>query len=78
MSLFLTSGDNTTDALTGIPIVLGLILITQDGRLLSTQATGEPPGGHNTRPGTDPNGPGNDDPGLPYGYETVPKTGPLF
>ena len=42
-----------------------------------TQTTGEPPGGLNQEPGTDPNAPGNADPGLPYNFVEVPKTGPL-
>lgn len=41
-----------------------------------TQQTGEPPGGLNQRPGTDPNAVGDDDPGLPYYNVVVPKTGP--
>jgi len=31
----------------------------------------------NEQPGTDPNAPGNNDPGLPYGTDEVPETGPL-
>lgn len=77
MSARLTSGMDTTDPLTGIPVVLGLVRITQDGRIRVTQTTGEPPGGRNQEPGTDPNAPGNSDPGLPYGFLTVPNTGPL-
>lgn len=42
-----------------------------------TQQTGEPPLGRNERPGTDPNAPGDDDPGLPYNNINVPETGPL-
>ncbi len=42
-----------------------------------TQQTGEPPLGENEFPGTDPNAPGNDDPGLPYNNTTIPQTGPL-
>jgi hypothetical protein len=42
-----------------------------------TQQTGEPPGGLNEFPGTNFQVPGNDDPGLPYGNEEVPQTGPL-
>lgn len=42
-----------------------------------TQQTGEPNGGLNQLPGTDPNAPGNDDPGLPYDNVVIPKTGPL-
>ena len=42
-----------------------------------TQQTGEPPGGLNEKPGTDPNAPGNSNPGLPYDNVEVPETGPL-
>lgn len=70
------------DPTTGLPIVGG------DNRVTSyddqptansrvTQTTGEPPGGLNQEPGTDPNAPGNDDPGLPYNFDEVPRTGPL-
>ena len=71
------SGSNTVDPITGIPIPLGAIRITENDDYRVTQTTGEPPGGTNTRPGTDPAAPGNDDPGLPYGFTEVPKTGPL-
>lgn len=42
-----------------------------------TQTTGEPPFGLNQEPGTDPNAPGNSNPGLPYNFNEIPKTGPL-
>lgn len=76
-SLRQTSGQNTVDFWTGIPIPEGDTRITQNGKVRSTQQTGEPPGGLNTEPGTDPNAPGNSDPGLPYDNVEVPKTGPL-
>lgn len=75
-----TSGANTVDPVTGIPIVGGDRLETQDDALRVTQQTGEPPGGLNEQPGTDPSVPadiGGDDPGLPYGNDDVPETGPL-
>lgn len=72
-----TSGQNTVDPVTGIPVPGGDVRITQDDNTRVVQQTGEPPGGKNTEPGTDPNAPGNGDPGLPYGNTTVPKTGPL-
>jgi hypothetical protein len=72
-----TSGQNTTDPVTGIPIINGDTRITQADEVRVTQQTGEPPGGLNTQPGTDPNAPGDNDPGLPYDNLTVPKTGPL-
>jgi hypothetical protein len=40
-----------------------------------TQQTGEPAPGLNPLPGTDPNAPGNNDPGLPYENVVVPNTG---
>lgn len=72
-----TSGQNTTDPVTGIPIINGDTRITQDDSVRVTQQTGEPPGGLNTQPGTDPNAPGDNDPGLPYNNTTIPETGPL-
>lgn len=72
-----TSGANTVDPETGIPVVGGAMVITENDDTRVTQTTGEPPGGKNEQPGTDPNAPGNDDPGLPYGFTEVPKTGPL-
>jgi hypothetical protein len=42
------------------------------------QQTGEPYYGLNPEPGTDPNAPGNDDPGLPYENVVVPATGEDF
>jgi hypothetical protein len=72
-----TSGQNTTNAVTGIPVPGGNTRITQNNNTRVTQQTGEPPGGLNQLPGTDPNAPGNNDPGLPYDNTTVPQTGPL-
>lgn len=64
---------------TGIPVPDGDFMVTspdgEDYRV--TQTTGEPPGGLNEEPGTDPNAPGNDDPGVPLGFDEVPETGPL-
>jgi hypothetical protein len=72
-----TSGQNTVDPTTGIPVINGNTRVTQNDSIRVTQQTGEPPGGLNTQPGTDPNAPGDNDPGLPYNNDTVPKTGPL-
>lgn len=107
-----TSGQNTIDPVTGIPIVQGnirgsyttilypngLSLENQQGLLglenssydaigleesnpdlylRVTQQTGEPPYGTNQLPGTNFQVPGDDDPGLPYENEVIPKTGPL-
>jgi hypothetical protein len=69
------------DPQTGLPISGGNFRITQDDNNRVTQQTGEPPGGLNTEPGTDPVIPaslGGNDPGLPYNNTQVPKTGPLY
>lgn len=71
-----TSGQNTVDPVTGIPVIGGNVRITQDDKNRVTQQTGEAPGGLNQEPGTDPNAPGNNNPGLPYNNTQVPKTGP--
>ena len=74
------SGDNATDENTGIPVPGGDLRITEDDGQRVTQETGEAPGGTNQEPGTDPKVPddvGGDDPGLPYGFDEVPQTGPL-
>ena len=49
-----TSGENTIDPLTGIPVILGSVRVTQSGRIRVLQTTGEPPGGLNTQPGVPP------------------------
>jgi hypothetical protein len=75
-----TSGQNTTDPTTGIPVIAGDTRATEDDKLRVTQQTGEAPGGLNQQPGTDPTVPdaaGGNDPGLPYGSDVVPQTGPL-
>ena len=72
-----TSGQNTTAPWVGIPVPGGDVRITQDDSKRVTQQTGEAPFGKNERPGTDPAAPGDADPGLPYGYDEVPETGPL-
>ena len=72
-----TSGENTTDPITGIPVILGSVRTTQDGSIRVAQTTGEPPGGQNQEPGTSTLPPNPNDPGLPWGFLTVPKTGPL-
>ena len=72
-----TSGQNTVDPITGIPIPGNIGRATQDGNVRVTQQTGAPPGSLNQQPGTDPNAPGDANPGLPYDNTTVPETGPL-
>ena len=71
------SGYNTTDARTGIPVPGGALRDTQSGALRTTQQTGAPPYSLNQLPGTDPNAPGDADPGLPYNNTDVPETGPI-
>jgi hypothetical protein len=71
-----TSGQNTVDPTTNIPVINGNTRITQDSQTRVTQQTGEPPGGLNQQPGTDPNAPGDTSPGLPYNDTQVPETGP--
>jgi hypothetical protein len=72
-----TTQGNTVNAQTGIPVPGGDTRITQDDKIRVTQQTGGAQGSLNEEPGTDPNAPGNNDPGLPYDNTTVPKTGPL-
>jgi len=50
-----TSGQNTVNPTTGIPIPGNTLRITENDDFRVTQQTGEPPGGKNTLPGTDPN-----------------------
>jgi hypothetical protein len=68
---------NTVNARTGIPVYGGETRTLMDNNTRVTQQTGFADGSLNTRPGTDPNAPGDNDPGLPYGNVDVPKTGPL-
>lgn len=72
-----TSGQNSVDPTTGLPVIGGNNRITQSNGNRVTQQTGEAPGGTNTQPGTDPNAPGNSNPGLPYDNTSVPNTGSL-
>jgi hypothetical protein len=72
-----TSGQDTVDARTGIPVPGDVLRITQDDKFRVTQQTGEPPHGTNQTPGTDPNAPGNSSPGLPLENLVVPATGLL-
>lgn len=70
-----TSGQNSVNAETGIPVPGGDRRITQNNNTRVTQQTGEPPGGLNQQPGTDPNVPGPVN--LPPDNTSVPETGPL-
>ena len=76
-----TSGQNTVDPVTGLPIPGGNTRITQNNDNRVMQQTGEPPGGLNQLPGTDWNVPpvliDGTQIGLPYNNTSVPFTGPL-
>lgn len=72
-----TSGLNTVNFKTGIPVPGGDFRITENDSNRVTQQTGFADGSLNEQPGTDPNAPGDSDPGLPYGNTTVPETGPI-
>ena len=75
-----TSGQNTVDPTTNIPVINGDTRITQDDKVRVTQQTGEPPNGLNQEPGTSITVPadiGGNDPGLPYNMDEVPETGSL-
>lgn len=72
-----TSGQDATDFWTGIPVPGGNTRITQSDGQRAVQQTGGAQGSLNEEPGTDPNAPGDDDPGLPLDNDEVPKTGPL-
>lgn len=50
-----TSGQNTTNSTTGIPVVNGDTRITQNDLVRVTQQTGEAPYGNNRQPGLDQN-----------------------
>jgi hypothetical protein len=68
---------NTVNFKTGIPVPGGDTRITQNDDPRVTQQTGFADGSLNEQPGTDPNAPGDNDPGLPYNNTTVPETGPI-
>ena len=73
-----TSGQDTVNFKTGIPVPGGDIRITQDDKNRVPQQTGFAQGSRNHQPGTDPNAPGDNDPGLPYGADgVIPETGPI-
>jgi hypothetical protein len=70
-----TSGQNTVNFKTGIPVPGGDTRITQNDNTRVTQQTGFANGSLNNFPGTDPNAPGNNNPGLPYDNTSVPEAG---
>lgn len=69
--------NNTVNFKTGIPVPGGDTRITEADDPRVTQQTGAANGSLNEQPGTDPNAPGDNDPGLPYNNTTVPETGPI-
>lgn len=70
-----TSGQDTVNFRTGIPVPSGDFRITQNNDNRVMQQTGFANGSINNFPGTDPNAPGNDDPGIPYNNTSVPEVG---
>jgi len=75
-----TSGQDTVNQRTNIPVPGDDVRITQADNIRVTQQTGEPPGGLNEQPGIDPTVPdaaGGNDPGLPLEFVEIPETGPL-
>lgn len=72
-----TTQGTTYDPITGLAKPSGDVRITQNDQTRVTQQTGEPPGGLNEQPGTDPNVPLPTNPGVPYDNNTIPETGPL-
>lgn len=70
-----TSGQNTVNAKTGIPVPGGDVRITQDDNTRVVQQTGEPPNGLNIMPGSLLNEVDYGNPRLPYGMTAIPMTG---
>jgi hypothetical protein len=70
-----TSGQNSINQRTGIPVPGGDVRITQDDSTRVTQQTGAPSGSLNEEPGTDPNVPGPIN--VPPDNNSIPNTGPL-
>ncbi len=68
---------NSRDPITNIPIIGGGVRVTQDGSYRVTQSTGESPGGLNQAPGSLTPAPVGQSISLPYGFLTIPLTGPL-
>jgi len=72
-----TTGQDTVNAKTGIAVPGNDKRITESDGDRVTQQTGFANGSLNEEPGTDPNAPGDSDPGLPYNNDEVPQTGPI-
>lgn len=67
--------NNTVNLKTGIPVYGGDTRTLMNDSTRVVQQTGFANGSLNNFPGTDPNAPGDNDPGLPYGNTTVPQAG---
>ena len=88
MSIYATHS-STINQPTGLPVNTGLIYVTMSGQYYSTNPIGEPPGGVNSTPGTDPNVPGastagananpagNAQPGVPFNFTPPVSIGPV-
>lgn len=70
-----TTMGSRVDAKTGITVPDGDFRILMNDSDRVVQQTGFADGSVNEQPGTDPNAPGDADPGLPYNNTTVPETG---
>lgn len=70
-----TSGQNTVDPVTGIPVIGGDTRTTQNNNNRVTQQTGEAPGGLNIMPGSLLSEVDYGAPRLPYGNTSIPQTG---
>lgn len=68
---------NYIDQRTGLPQIRGATRVTQDGKIRVTQSTGFAPGSLNTAPGSLTPAPAGQSITLPYGFLTIPVTGPL-
>lgn len=55
----------------------GAVRITQNDKERTSQQTGEPPGGLDQTPGTNPPGGPIGPVGIPYDFDEIPQTGPL-
>lgn len=73
-----TSGQNTVDFWTGIPIVGGDVRQTQNVDNRVTQMTGAAPGNRNMYPGIRFTVPDDANAGIPYGSPGVPNTGRII
>lgn len=77
------STDHRTTMGSHVDLRTGITVPDSENRILMndsdrvTQQTGFADGSLNEQPGTDPNAPGDNDPGLPYNNTTVPETGPI-